>query len=41
METLLKSKGMWKYTNTTIPYLIDDQMRFVVDEYKDEVVGFI
>jgi hypothetical protein len=41
METLLKSKGLWKYTKTVIPDPMDDQMKFVVDGKKDEVVGVI
>jgi hypothetical protein len=41
METLLKSKGIWKYKNTMIPYLTDDHMKFIVDGKKDEVVGVI
>jgi len=41
METLLKTKGLWKYMNTAIPDSIDDCMKFVVDRKKDEVVGVI
>jgi hypothetical protein len=41
METLLKRKGLWQYTKTAIPYLKDDQTKFVVDGKKDEVVGII
>jgi hypothetical protein len=41
METLLKSKGLWHYTKTEIPDLVNDQMKFVVNIKKDEAVGFI
>jgi hypothetical protein len=41
METLLKIKGLWKYTNTAIPDPTDDQMKFIVDGKNNEVVGFI
>jgi hypothetical protein len=41
METLLKSKGLWKYTKTMIPYLTNDQAKFIVVGKKDEVVGVI
>jgi hypothetical protein len=41
METLLKSKGLWKYMKTVIPDPTDDQEKFVVDGKKDEVVGVI
>jgi hypothetical protein len=41
METLLKSKGLWKYMKTVILDPIDDQEKFIVDGNKDEVVGVI
>jgi hypothetical protein len=41
METLLKSKGLWKYMNIVIPYPTDDQMKFIIDGKKDEVVEVI
>jgi hypothetical protein len=41
METLLKSKGLWKYTKVMIPDPTYDQKKFVVDGKKDEVVGVI
>jgi hypothetical protein len=41
MDTLLKSKGSWKYTNTVISDPIDNQMKFVVDEKKDEDLELI
>jgi hypothetical protein len=41
METLLKRKGLWQYTNIAITYPIDDREKFVVDGKKDEVVGVI
>jgi hypothetical protein len=42
IETLLKSKGLWKYTNTVIPYPIDDQKKFVVDlwQYTNTVIPY-
>jgi hypothetical protein len=39
METLPKSKGVWKYMKTTIPNITNDQMNFTIDGKKDEVVG--
>ena len=41
METLLKSKGPWKYMKVAILDLSDASTKFVVDEKKDEVVGVI
>jgi hypothetical protein len=41
METLLKSKGLWKYTKVMIPDPTDDHAKFIVDGKKDEVVGVI
>jgi hypothetical protein len=41
METPLKRKGLWKYTNISIPYPIDDHEKFVVDGKKDKDVGVI
>ena len=41
METLLKSKGLWQYTKTLIPDLIDDQAKFGVNEKMNEVVGIL
>jgi hypothetical protein len=41
METLLKSKGLWQYTETAILDPTDDQAQFVVDGKKDKVVGVI
>ena len=41
METLLKIDGLWKYTKVIIPYLTDDQKKFVINEKKDKVVGII
>lgn len=41
METLLKRKGLWQYMKAVIPYPKDDQLKFVVDGKKDDVVGFI
>ena len=41
METLLKSKGLWQYTNTMIPDPTNDQEKFIVDGKKDEVMGVI
>ena len=41
METLLKSKGLWKYTNIVILDPIDDHKKFIVDGKKDEYVGLI
>ena len=38
METLLKSKGLWKYTKTSILEMKDDKTKFVK---KDEVVWVI
>ena len=36
METLLNSKGMWKYTKVVIPYSIDDQDKLVINGKKDD-----
>jgi hypothetical protein len=41
METLLKSKGLWKYTKVVIPDPTDASAKFVIDGKKDEVVGVI
>jgi hypothetical protein len=41
METLLKSKRLWKYMNISILDLTDDQMKFCFYAKKDEVVGDI
>jgi hypothetical protein len=41
METLLKSKGLWKYTKTVIPDLMDNPMNIIVDGKKDEIVEVI
>jgi len=41
METLLKSKGPWKYTKTAILVPTDDYMKLTVNGKKDEVVGVI
>ena len=41
METLLKIKGVWKYTKATIPDLLNDWAKFLIDEKKNEVVGII
>lgn len=41
MEHLLKSKGIWKYMKTLIPYPSYDQSKFVIDGKKDEAIGVI
>ena len=41
METLLNNKDLWQYMKVSIPYLLDAQEKFVVDEKKDEVVWII
>ena len=41
MKTLLKIKGIWKYTQVSIPYQFVDQEKFVIDGNKYEVVGVI
>jgi hypothetical protein len=41
METLLNSKGMWKYMKSMILDPINDQTNFIVDGKKDKVVGVI
>jgi hypothetical protein len=41
METLLKIKGLWKYTKVVIPDPTYDQTKFMFDGKKDDVVGVI
>jgi hypothetical protein len=41
METLLKIKGPWKYTNVVIPDPTYDQVKVVFYGTKDDVVGVI
>ena len=41
MEALLKTKGLWKYMKTTILYPSHDQVKFVIDEKKDEAIGVV
>jgi hypothetical protein len=41
MKTLLKSKGLWKYTKIVIPYPTDDRENFAIDGKKDESLGVI
>jgi hypothetical protein len=41
METLLKIKGLWKYTKTDILEHKVEHVKFVVDGKKYEVVGVI
>jgi hypothetical protein len=41
METLLKSKGFWKYTKVVIPDLTDEHANLFLGGKKDEVVRVI
>jgi hypothetical protein len=41
METLLKSKGLWKYMKIVILDTTYDQAKIVFDGKKDDVVGVI
>jgi len=41
METILKSKGLWPYTKTVIPYPTNDQETLVINGKKDKAVGII
>ena len=41
METLLKSKGLQKYTKDTIPNSSNASAKFIVDKNKDEAIGVI
>ena len=41
MEMLVKSKGLWKYTKTTILDQTSNQDKFSIDRKKDEVCGVI
>ena len=41
METLLKSKGLWKFVKTTIAGRMDVDAMFSIDIKKDKVVGVI
>jgi hypothetical protein len=39
METLLKSKGLWKYMKTVIPYPTNDQKIFLLMERRMRLWG--
>jgi hypothetical protein len=41
METLLKSKGLWKYKKIVIPYPTDDREKFFIDGKKHEAIRVI
>jgi len=41
METLLKSKGLWKYTNNVILVLVDAHTKFIIVGKKHEAVEII
>jgi hypothetical protein len=41
METMLKSKGIWKYTKVAIPEPTNASTKFSIDGKEDEVVGAI
>ena len=41
METLLKSKGLWKYMKMTIPETTDAAAKFVINGKKYEAGGVI
>jgi hypothetical protein len=41
METLLKSKGVWKYTKVAIPDPIDALEKKFIDGKKEKVLGVI
>ena len=40
-ETLFKSKGLWKFTKTSISDPMDINAMFSINPKKDEVVGVI
>jgi len=41
METLLKRKALWQFTKIVVTHQKDDHHNFVINEKKDEDVGFI
>jgi hypothetical protein len=41
METLLKNKALWQFTETMVLDLKDRQHKFIIDGKKVEVVGVI
>ena len=41
MESLLKSKGLWKYMKVLIPWPTKNQTKFIIDGKKNEDVGVI
>ena len=41
METLLESKGLWKYTKVVIPDPTNVDAKFIINRKKDKVVGLI
>ena len=41
METLLKTKGLWKYTKFVILYSVNGHDKCFINGNKDEVVGVI
>ena len=41
METLLKRKGLWKYTKVVIPYPTYASTKIFIDGKKDEAIGII
>jgi hypothetical protein len=41
METLMKSKGFLQYTKVSIIDLSNNQVKFIINGYKDEALGVI